>query len=55
MALDPGERSGRLVAELTDVTKTLRERAIVRDLSLRVMRGDRLGLIGPNARASRRC
>ena len=48
LALDAGERSGRLVAELTDVTKRFGERAVVRDLSLRIMRGDRLGLIGPN-------
>ncbi len=31
-----------------DVSKSFGGRAIVRDLSLRVMRGDRLGLIGPN-------
>jgi len=48
LALDAGERSGRLVAELTDVWKSYDGRVLVRDLSLRVMRGDRLGLIGPN-------
>jgi ATP-binding cassette subfamily F protein uup len=48
LTLDSGERSGKLVAELTDVTKSFGERAIVRDLSMRIMRGDRLGLIGPN-------
>ncbi len=48
LTLEAGERSGRLVAELTDVTRRFGERTIVRDLSLRVMRGDRLGLIGPN-------
>jgi ATP-binding cassette subfamily F protein uup len=48
LMLDSGERSGKLVAELTDVTKSFDDRAIVRDLSLRIMRGDRLGLIGPN-------
>ena len=48
LALDAGERSGRLVAELTDVSKRFGARPLVRDLSLRVMRGDRLGLIGPN-------
>src|SRR5690606_21542302 len=46
--LDAGERSGKLVAELTDVAKQFGERVIVKDLSLRVMRGDRWGLIGPN-------
>jgi ATP-binding cassette subfamily F protein uup len=48
LALDAGERSGRLVAELEHVSKSFGTRPVVRDLSLRVMRGDRLGLIGPN-------
>ncbi len=48
LAIDAGERSGRLVAELTHVTKGFGGRTLVRDLSLRVMRGDRLGLIGAN-------
>jgi ABC transport system ATP-binding/permease protein len=48
LALDAGERSGKLVAELEHVTKRYGARAVVRDVSLRVMRGDRLGLIGPN-------
>src|SRR5690606_32399966 len=48
LTLDAGERSGKLVAELTDVGKSFGARVIVRDLSMRIMRGDRLGLIGPN-------
>jgi ATP-binding cassette subfamily F protein uup len=48
LALDAGERSGRLVAELTGVCKRFGARIIVQDLSLRIMRGDRFGLIGPN-------
>jgi ATP-binding cassette subfamily F protein uup len=48
LALDAGERSGRLVAELQGVTKRFGDRTIVRDLDLRLMRGDRFGLIGPN-------
>jgi len=48
MALDAGERSGRLVAELTDVGKRYGTRTIIADLDLRVMRGDRIGIIGPN-------
>ena len=46
--VDAGERSGKLVAELEDVSKRFGDRVPVRDLSLRIMRGDRLGLIGPN-------
>jgi len=48
LAIDAGERSGRLVTELERVTKRFDGRNIVRDLSLRVMRGDRLGLVGAN-------
>ena len=43
-----GDRSGQLVFEATGVSKSFGEKAVVRDLSLRVMRGDRVGLIGPN-------
>ena len=48
LALDAGERSGQLVAELDDVTKRFDGRPIVRSLTTRIMRGDRVGLIGPN-------
>jgi ATP-binding cassette subfamily F protein uup len=48
LTLESGERSGKLVAELQTVGKSFGERCIVRDLSLRIQRGDRWGLIGPN-------
>ena len=48
LALDAGERSGKLVAELVSVGKSFAERPIVKNLSLRLQRGDRLGLIGAN-------
>jgi ABC transport system ATP-binding/permease protein len=48
LTLDAGERSGKLVAELIDVDKSFAQRPIVKGLSLRLQRGDRLGLIGPN-------
>jgi ABC transport system ATP-binding/permease protein len=48
LSLDSGERSGQLVAELTDVSKSFGGRKIIDNLSMRVMRGDRIGLIGPN-------
>jgi ATP-binding cassette subfamily F protein uup len=48
VAVDAGERSGRLVAELEGVSKAFGERTLVRALDFRLMRGDRLGLIGPN-------
>jgi len=48
LAIDAGERSGRLVAELSHVSKAFGGRTLVRDLSLRIMRGDRIGFIGAN-------
>jgi ATP-binding cassette subfamily F protein uup len=48
LALDAGERSGKLVAELVDVTKSFDTNTVVNNLSLRIMRGDRFGFIGPN-------
>ncbi len=43
-----GGLSGRLIAELKAASKSYDDRPIVKDLSLRVMRGDRLALVGPN-------
>jgi ATP-binding cassette subfamily F protein uup len=43
-----GERSGKIVAELTDVTKRFGERTVVDRFSTTVMRGDKIGFIGPN-------
>ena len=43
-----GERSGKLVVEARDVSFAYGDRAIVRDFSTTVMRGDRVGFIGPN-------
>ncbi len=48
LALDAGERSGKLVAELDGVSKTFGERTVVKDFSARILRGDRIGLIGAN-------
>ena len=52
LALDAGDKSGKLVAELTNVSKSFGEGAgekrVVRDFSCRLQRGDKIGLIGPN-------
>jgi ATP-binding cassette subfamily F protein uup len=48
LTLDAGERSGQLVAELDGVSKRFGERTVIRALSLRIQRGDRIGLIGAN-------
>jgi ATP-binding cassette subfamily F protein uup len=46
-AQDAGQ-SGKLVIEADDISKSYDGRAIVSHVSLRVQRGDRIGLIGPN-------
>ena len=43
-----GERSGQVVFEADRFSKSFDGRAVVRDFFVRVMRGDRIGLIGPN-------
>jgi ATP-binding cassette subfamily F protein uup len=48
LSLNDAERSGDLVAEFEGVSKRFATRPLIENLSMRVMRGDRLGLIGPN-------
>ncbi len=43
-----GAVSGKLVAELTHVSKSFGERRIVDDFSTVILRGDKVGLLGPN-------
>jgi ATP-binding cassette subfamily F protein uup len=45
---DEGARSGKMVAELTHVTKAYGDNVLIRDFTTRILRGDRIGLIGPN-------
>ncbi len=46
--LDSGERSGKLVAELEHVSFGYSDRPLIRDFSALVLRGDKIGLLGPN-------
>ncbi|OZI69383.1 ATP-binding cassette domain-containing protein [Bordetella genomosp. 1] len=48
LALAEGQRSGKMVAELKDVSKTFGDRTVVHDYSTTILRGDRIGIIGPN-------
>ena len=48
MSLTRADASGRVAFEADRITKALGGTPIVRDLSLRIQRGDRIGLIGPN-------
>ena len=48
LAVDEGERSGKLVVELRKVGKHYGGKPVVQDFSCRILRGDKVGLIGPN-------
>ena len=48
MAIDAAESSGKLVFEAEGVGKSLGGVPIIRNYSQRIVRGDRIGLIGPN-------
>jgi ABC transport system ATP-binding/permease protein len=43
-----GERSGKIVAELENVSKRYGDKVIITDFTGTVLRGDKVGLIGPN-------
>jgi ATP-binding cassette subfamily F protein uup len=42
------EKSGRLVIEAKGISKSYGDRSIVDNFSIRVQRGDRIGVVGPN-------
>jgi ATP-binding cassette subfamily F protein uup len=46
--LSSADRSGHVVFEAEGISKSFGPRVVVRDFSTRVMRGDRIGLVGPN-------
>jgi ATP-binding cassette subfamily F protein uup len=48
MSAQDAQPSGALAVELTKVSKALGGRTLVKDLSFRLLRGDRLGVVGPN-------
>jgi ATP-binding cassette subfamily F protein uup len=48
LAIDSSQRSGKLVAELENVSKSFGEKVIIDNFSTTIMRGDRIGFIGPN-------
>jgi ATP-binding cassette subfamily F protein uup len=48
MAAAEGELSGKQVVVADHISKSYGQRPIVGDLSLRLLRGDRLGIVGPN-------
>jgi ATP-binding cassette subfamily F protein uup len=48
LQVSAGDRSGKIVAELENVSKVYGEKVIVCDFSATILRGDKVGLIGAN-------
>ena len=48
LELDSGLPPGKIVAELTDVTMRYGDRTLIDKFSATILRGDKVGLIGPN-------
>jgi ATP-binding cassette subfamily F protein uup len=48
MAIDQGETSGRVVFEVDGIGKSYADQIVIREFSARIVRGDRVGLVGPN-------
>jgi ATP-binding cassette subfamily F protein uup len=48
ISVSEAELSGKLVCEAKSISKSFGGTPIVRDFSIRIQRGDRIGLVGPN-------
>ncbi len=48
LAVSEADTSSKLVIEAKNISKSYGDRPIVRDFSIRVARGDRVGVVGPN-------
>ncbi|MBW6417066.1 ABC-F family ATP-binding cassette domain-containing protein [Celeribacter sp. PS-C1] len=48
MELEVAEKSGKRVVEAEHISKRFEDKIIVRDLSIKVARGDRIAFVGPN-------
>ena len=48
LEVDAGSNSGKVVKELSAVSKSFDHKVLIRNLDLIVRRGDRIGLLGPN-------
>ncbi len=48
MVIQEADRTGKMVAEATDISFAFDDKPIVNPFSTRIMRGDKIGLVGPN-------
>jgi ABC transport system ATP-binding/permease protein len=46
--ISKAEQSGRLVVEAKNISQSYHNKSVIKDFSVRIIRGDRIGLIGPN-------
>jgi len=46
--LNEAQKSGQLIIEAKNISQSFNHQPVIENFSLRVMRGDRIGLIGPN-------
>lgn len=46
--ISEGDKSGHLVIDAQHITQEYNHQCVIKNYSLRIMRGDRIGLIGPN-------
>ncbi len=48
LTINEAERSGKMVIEAEQITYSVGQQSIIADFSTTIMRGDRIGIIGPN-------
>lgn len=48
LQVDSGSSSGKIVAVAENISKSFEDKVIVKSLTTKIMRGDRIGILGPN-------
>ena len=48
LAIQQGERSGKVVVEAEHLAYSIAGKSLLRDFSITILRGDRIGILGPN-------
>ena len=48
LQIEKGNSSGKIVAEAENISKSFGDKVIVKSLTTKIMRGDRIGILGPN-------
>jgi len=48
LQVESGESSGKVVIEAENISKSFADKVIIKSLTTKIMRGDRIGILGPN-------